>query len=93
MAAKTADKKLLLDKKTLITDFGKNEKDTGSTEVQIALMTLKIAQLTEHFKKFKKDNNSKRGLLRLIGRRKRLIRYLKDTNPESYTNLEKKLGI
>lgn len=81
------------DKKSVIKEFAKNEKDTGSSEVQIALMTQRIAKLTEHFKSFKKDNNSKRGLVRIIGRRKRLMRYLKKVNPESYASLTKKLGL
>lgn len=85
--------KVIADKKSVIKEFAKNEKDTGSSEVQIAIMTQRIASLTEHFKKFKKDNNSKRGLVRIIGRRKRLMRYLKRVNPESYSALIKKLGL
>jgi small subunit ribosomal protein S15 len=85
--------KVIADKKSVIKEYQKNEKDTGSSEVQIAIMTQKIANLTEHFKSFKKDNNSKRGLVRIIGRRKRLMRYLKKVNPESYANLTKKLGL
>lgn len=83
----------IADKKSVIKEFGKNEKDTGSSEVQIAIMTKRIADLTEHFKKFAKDNNSKRGLVRIIGRRKRLLNYLKKTNPDSYAALTKKLGL
>jgi small subunit ribosomal protein S15 len=81
------------EKKTVIQKFAKHEKDTGSTEVQIAIMTQKIAHLTEHFKLFKKDNNSKRGLMRLIGRRKRLMRYLQKISPERYNAISNKLGI
>lgn len=81
------------DKKEQIQKFAQHEKDTGSCEVQIAIMTQKIANLTEHFKAFKKDNNSKRGLMRLIGRRKRLLRYLHANSPERYSALTKKLGI
>ena len=92
MATKSTEKKFVA-KKSIILEFGKNEKDTGSTEVQIALMTQKIAQMTHHFNQFKKDHNSKRGLMRLIGRRKRLMKYLKDTNPEKYAVLTKKLDI
>lgn len=80
-------------KKKVITDFSRHEKDTGSPEVQIALMSERIKNLTEHFKKFPKDNNSKRGLLRLIGRRKRLLRYLEKTDPLKYAEITKKLGI
>jgi small subunit ribosomal protein S15 len=81
------------DKKTLVKQFSRHEKDTGSAEVQIAVMSQRIAHLTEHFTQFKKDNNSKRGLMRLIGRRKRLMRYLERTNPENYKALMKKLGL
>ncbi len=81
------------DKKTVIDKFARHEKDTGSAEVQIAVMTQKIANLTEHFKKFKKDNNSKRGLLRLIGRRRRLLRYLQSVNPANYHTVTTKLKI
>jgi small subunit ribosomal protein S15 len=83
----------IADKKSVIKEYQKNEKDTGSSEVQIAIMTQRISNLTEHFKSFKKDNNSKRGLVRIIGRRKRLMRYLKKVNPESYAALTKKLGL
>ena len=81
------------DKKTIIGKFAKHEKDTGSSEVQIAIMSQKINNLTEHFKQFKKDNNSKRGLLRLIGRRRRLLRYLQATNPTGYHNVLTKLKL
>jgi len=81
------------DKKTIIEKFSKHEKDTGSSEVQIAIVSQKINNLTEHFKHFKKDNNSKRGLLRLIGRRRRLLRYLQKVNPSSYHNIITKLKL
>ncbi|MGA2142908.1 MAG: 30S ribosomal protein S15 [Brevinematales bacterium] len=81
------------DKKTIIGKFARHEKDTGSSEVQIAIMSQKISNLTEHFKQFKKDNNSKRGLLRLIGRRRRLMRYLQATNPASFHNIQTKLKL
>ncbi|MCX7820983.1 MAG: 30S ribosomal protein S15 [Brevinematales bacterium] len=80
-------------KKKVIGNFSRHEKDTGSTEVQIALMSERIKNLTEHFKNYPKDNNSKRGLLRLIGRRKRLLRYLEKTDPLKYEEITKKLGI
>lgn len=80
-------------KKTTIQKFARHEKDTGSPEVQIAIMTQRIANLTEHFKHFSKDNNSKRGLLRLIGRRKRLLQYLQVKNPTSYKEVIEKLKI
>ncbi len=80
-------------KKNVITEFSRHASDTGSPEVQIALMTERIKNLTEHFKKFPKDNNSKRGLLRLIGRRKRLLRYLEKVDPLKYHGIKEKLGI
>jgi small subunit ribosomal protein S15 len=81
------------DKKEVIQKFAQSEKDTGSPEVQIAVMTQKISNLTEHFKKFKKDNNSKRGLMRLIGRRRRLLRYLQSISVDRHSSLTQKLGI
>ncbi|MGC8765578.1 MAG: 30S ribosomal protein S15 [Brevinematia bacterium] len=80
-------------KKGIMSKFSRHEKDTGSPEVQIALMTERIKNLTEHFKKFPKDNNSKRGLLRLIGRRKRLLRYLERVNPAAFHEIKSKLEI
>ncbi len=80
-------------KKKVVTAFSRHEKDTGSPEVQIALMSERIKNLTEHFKNFPKDNNSKRGLLRLIGRRKRLLKYLEKTDPIKYAEITKKLDI
>lgn len=80
-------------KKKIVNEFSRHEKDTGSPEVQIALMSQRIKNLTEHFKNFPKDNNSKRGLLRLIGRRKRLLRYLEKTDSLKYAEITKKLGI
>lgn len=82
-----------LEKKEIMKSFSRHDKDTGSPEVQIALMTQRIAKLTEHFKKFPKDNNSKRGLLRLIGRRKRLLQYLMRKNPSKYRELISKLEL
>ncbi|MGB9622122.1 MAG: 30S ribosomal protein S15, partial [Brevinematia bacterium] len=69
------------------------DSDTGSPEVQIALMTARIEALNEHFRKFKKDKNSRRGLLKLVGRRRRLLNYLKENYPDRYQNLIKKLGL
>ncbi len=83
--------KVTADKQTVMKNFSRHEKDTGSPEVQIAVLSQRISRLTEHFSQFKKDNNSKRGLVRLIGRRKRLMNYLKRTNPESYAELMKKM--
>ena len=71
-------------KQEIVSKFGKNETDTGSTEVQIALISARIAELTEHLKIFKKDHASRLGLLKLVGQRRRLMRYLKRTDRESY---------
>ena len=78
---------------SIISKFGKNEKDTGATEVQIALMTERINQLTGHCKQFKKDKSSQRGLLLLVGKRRRLLRYIQNTNLEGYRKLIKELGL
>ncbi len=80
-------------KAEIIKKFAKNEKDTGSSEVQIALLSERIAYLTEHLKTFKKDHSSRLGLLKLVGQRKRLLRYLKRTNYASYTSLIAELKI
>lgn len=74
-------------------DFGRHPNDTGSPEVQIALMTKRIEALTEHFKQFPKDFNSRRGLLKLIGRRRRLLKYLKTKNFPAYQSLIEKLNL
>ena len=73
--------------------FGKNEKDTGSSAVQIAMMTTKIAQLTEHLKSNKKDFATKRGLLMMVGKRKKLLSYVNSKNLDEYRDLIKKLKI
>jgi len=77
----------------LVVEHGKNDKDTGRTEVQVALITSRIAALTDHFKRFPKDNNSKRGLLRLVGRRRRLLRYLQKNDIERYRTILQKLAL
>lgn len=80
-------------KEAIVKDFGINEKDTGSTPVQVALLTARIRELTEHFKVNKKDHNSRRGLLKLVGQRRRLLKYLKRENLEGYRSLIEKLGL
>lgn len=80
-------------KQEIIAEFGINEKDTGSTQVQIALLTERIKHLTEHLKVNKKDNHTRTGLLKLVGQRKKLLAYLKDTNIDLYRELKTKLGI
>jgi small subunit ribosomal protein S15 len=78
---------------SIISKFGKNEKDTGASEVQIALLTERINQLTEHCKQFKKDKSSQRGLLILVGQRRRMLKYIQRTNLEGYRTLIKALGL
>lgn len=80
-------------KAKIVAEFGGTTANTGSTEVQIALLTARIGYLTEHFKVQKKDHNSRRGLLLLVGQRRRLLRYLQTTNLESYRALIEKLGL
>ena len=80
-------------KQQIIADFGRTEGDTGSPEVQIALLTERINHLTEHLKANKQDLHSRRGLLQLVGTRKRLLAYLTKTNLEGYRDLIAKLGI
>ena len=80
-------------KRELIAEFGKNEKDTGSTEVQIAILTEDINHLTEHLKVHKKDFHSRLGLLKKVGKRKRLLNYLAEKDIEGYRALIAKLGI
>ena len=80
-------------KNELIRTYGKNEHDSGSTEVQIALLTARIVYLTEHFKQQPKDFHSRRGLLRLVGRRRNFLNYLKAENVDRYQEIIQKLGI
>ncbi|RKY39903.1 MAG: 30S ribosomal protein S15 [Candidatus Omnitrophota bacterium] len=81
------------EKKQIMERFRVHEKDTGSCPVQIALLTERINKLTEHFKKFKKDTNSRRGLLKLIGQRKRMLEYLKRKDLLKYQETINKLGL
>jgi small subunit ribosomal protein S15 len=80
-------------KKGIIEGFKVHEKDTGSPEVQIALLTERINTLTEHFKKFGKDHNSRRGLLVLVGSRRKLLKYLREKNVDRYKKVIEKLGL
>ena len=80
-------------KKEIIDQFKTSEKDTGSTEVQIALLSNRINYLTDHFKVHKKDHHSRRGLLKLVGQRRRLLNYLKKKNVDKYRIVIKELGI
>lgn len=80
-------------KQEIISEFKQHETDTGSPEVQIALLSERIDNLTEHFKNHKKDHHSRRGLLLLINKRRKLLTYLKNTDDEKYKGLIKKLGL
>ncbi len=81
------------DKGTVIDKFQRHESDTGSPEVQIALLSERIVYLTEHFKTHKKDHHSRRGLLKLVGKRRRLLDYLKANDVEKYREMIGELGI
>jgi small subunit ribosomal protein S15 len=81
------------DKARVIVTYGTNEKNTGSTETQVALLTERITYLTEHFKTHKKDTNSRRGLLKLVGQRRKLLKYLQRTDLAGYRVLIEKLSI
>lgn len=80
-------------KQEIISEFKINDKDTGSTQVQIALATERIKHLTEHLKVNPKDNHSRRGLLKLVGHRKNLLNYLKNTDLTAYKAIKEKLSI
>lgn len=80
-------------KEEIVKEFGKDDKDTGRTEVQIALLTARINELTEHFRTHTKDHHSRRGLLQIVGKRRRLLDYLKRKDVEKYRKLIKELGI
>ena len=84
----------MIQKKTdIIKSLAKHEKDVGSTEVQVGLLSAKIEKLSQHFKKFKKDKHSTRGLTRSVNQRKKLLAYLKKKNPESYSKVIKQLNL
>ena len=80
-------------KKNLISEFAKNSNDTGSTSIQIAVISERIKNLTEHFKSHNKDNHSKRGLVALVNKRKKLLNYLSNKDNEKYKKLIKELDI
>ena len=81
------------DKKTLIKDYATKEGDTGSPEVQVAILTKRIANLTEHFKTHKKDNHSRRGLLKMVSLRRKLLDYVREKDENRYKELIKRLEI
>lgn len=80
-------------KKELIKEYGRTEGDTGSPEVQVAILTTRIRELTEHLKVNPKDHHSRRGLLKMVGKRRNLLAYLKNKDIERYRTLIEKLGI
>ncbi len=80
-------------KKQIIAEFGKNPNDTGSTEVQVALLTWRINDLTPHFKTHKKDHHSRQGLIRMVNARRKLLDYLKRKDVERYRALIERLGL
>ena len=82
-----------MNKEQIIKDFGRKEGDTGSPEVQIALLTARINELNEHLKIHKKDHHSRRGLLKMVGRRRNLLGYLKKNDLEGYRALIARLGL
>ncbi len=83
----------LKEKKDIITQFGSNENDTGLAEVQVAILTNRISYLTEHFKINPKDHHGKRGLLKLVGRRRRLLKYINNQDPTRYRTIIAELGL
>ena len=80
-------------KEKLVTDYRTHGSDTGSSQVQVALLTQRINELTEHFKIHKKDNNSRKGLLQMVSRRRKLLDYLKRRDINEYHEIVKKLGL
>jgi small subunit ribosomal protein S15 len=84
----TADKK-----REIVAEYGRGDADTGSTEVQVALLTARINELTEHLREHRKDHHSRRGLLMLVGKRRRLLKYLQRSDIDRYRNLIQELGL
>ncbi len=80
-------------KAVLVNEYGKSEKDTGSPEVQIAILTNRINELNEHLKEHPKDNHSRRGLLKMVGKRRRLLAYVRKKDIERYRSLIERLGL
>jgi small subunit ribosomal protein S15 len=80
-------------KSKITSEFAKHEKDTGSAEVQVALLTRRIDELAKHLKKNPKDNHSRRGLLKMVSRRRKLLEYLRKKEPQLYAKVVKKLGL
>ncbi|MDR3186578.1 MAG: 30S ribosomal protein S15 [Christensenellaceae bacterium] len=83
----------IIDKQQIISKFARTEGDTGSPEVQVALLTARIKDLTAHLELHKKDHHSRRGLLKMVGKRRNLLKYLKENDIERYRNLIAELGL
>ena len=81
------------EKMNIIKEYGENDKDTGRTEVQVAILSARIAKLTEHLKLYAKDHHNRRSLLKLVGQRRRLLNYLVKTDINRYREIIKKLGL
>ncbi len=84
---------MTFDKKSIVAEYGRSAEDTGSPEVQVALLTARINHLTEHLKEHKKDHHSRRGLLKMVGQRKGLLNYIKSKDIVKYRELIGKLGL
>ena len=84
----TADRK-----REIVAEYGRGDEDTGSTEVQVALLTARINELTEHLREHRKDHHSRRGLLMLVGQRRRLLRYLQSSDLDRYRQVVADLGL
>ena len=80
-------------KQEIVGKYGRDDSDTGSTEVQVALLTARINELTEHLREHKKDHHSRRGLLMLVGKRRRLLKYLQSSDIDRYRSLIQQLGL
>ncbi|MBA2630009.1 MAG: 30S ribosomal protein S15 [Thermoleophilaceae bacterium] len=80
-------------KRDIVAQYGKGDADTGSTEVQVALLTARITELTEHLRTHTKDHHSRRGLLMLVGKRRRLLKYLQSSDIDRYRSLIQQLGL
>jgi len=80
-------------KQAIVEEYGKGPNDTGSTEVQVALLSARITELTEHFKEHKQDHHSRQGLVRMVNSRRKLLDYLKSKNVERYRDLIQRLGL
>ncbi|MEJ2214573.1 MAG: 30S ribosomal protein S15 [Gammaproteobacteria bacterium] len=81
------------EKQSIVEQYRRSDNDTGSPEVQVALMTARIVELTEHFKEHKKDHHSRQGLIRLVNSRRKMLDYLKDKDVDRYRDLIQKLGL